>query len=172
MSVETYQRIYESGVELGNVELIHGVLFHKEPKSPLHCWTIGLLREHLYRHLPDDHYVRQSHPLTCGDSEPEPAIAVVRGEPGAFSKAHPTSAFLIVEIPIVSEAMARLKLAIYAEAGVPECWLLFPEAKMIERHNDLSGATYRRVERATFPAALESTVFPKLTLPPPAIANH
>jgi len=166
MSVETYHRIYERGVELGNVELIRGVIFDKEPKSPLHCYTIGSLRAHLTRHVPDDHYVRQSHPLTCTDSEPEPALAVVPGDPMDYSMAHPTTALLIVEIPIVSEEAARLKLGIYGEAGVPECWLVFPDTKIFERHTGLREGAYRNVQRAILPETLESTIFAGLALPP------
>jgi hypothetical protein len=166
MSVETYHRIYMSGVELGNVELIRGVIFDKEPKSPLHCWAIGLLCAHLDRRVPDNHYVRQSHPLTCTDSEPEPALAVVLGKPFDHSVAHPSTASLIVEIPIVSEAAARVKLEIYAEAAVQECWLVFPETETVERHTGLHDGAYRNIQRATFPATLESTVFAGIELPP------
>ena len=169
VSVETYQRIYERGVELGNVEMLHGVLFQKKTKSPLYCWALGSLRAHLEQYLPADHYVRQGHVLTCGDSEPEPALAAVRGDPENYSAAHPTTASLIVEIPIVSEATARLKLGIYAEAGVPECWLWFVERKIVERCTQPSNSGYQNVERRTAPATLVSTVFPDVVMFPPEL---
>lgn len=65
-----------------------------------------------------------------------------------------------------SEAIDRLKLQIYAEAGVRECWLILAEEHLVERHTAPQGAAYQHVERVAFPKALESTVFPELVLPP------
>ena len=82
------------------------------------------------------------------DSEPEPDLAIVRGERADFLTAHPTTAEVIIEVCVSSEAIDRLKLQLYAEAGVRECWLVLAE------------------ERVTFPGTLASTVFPGIALPP------
>ena len=105
-------------------------------------------------------------PLTFSDSEPEPDLAVVHGSPHEFFEAHPAQSELIIEVSAATERLDRAKLEIYAKAGVRECWLLLAEERIIERHSDPQGGVYRQVERATFPATLESTVFPGLTLPP------
>ncbi len=65
-----------------------------------------------------------------------------------------------------SEHLDRVKLALYAEAGVRECWLLLAEARAIERHTEPKGASYERIERVALPGALESTVIPGLTVAP------
>lgn len=166
MSVEHYHRMFELGMIAENVELIRGALIEKMPKSPLHSTSVGLLYRYFLAGLPPGWHPRAEQPLTLADSEPEPDLAVVRGTESDFLGRHPTVADLVVEASISTERLDRAKLEIYAEAGVRECWLLLAEERVIERHTEPEGAAYRRVERATFPATLESTVFPGLSLPP------
>ena len=165
-SVENYHRLFELGMLAPNVELIRGALVEKIPKSPLHSSIVGLLSRHLFLHLPSGWHVRSEQPLTFTDSEPEPDLAVVRGVENEYFHAHPESAGLVIEVAVSSERIDRVKLGVYAEAGVPECWLVLAETREIERHTEPQGATYQKIERVTFPGALESTVFAGLTLPP------
>ncbi len=166
MSVETYHVMYEIGAIPQNVELIRGALIEKMPKSPPHSSIVELLREHVAHCLPDNYFVRQEQPLTLWDSEPEPDVAAVRGARSDFLSSHPAAADLVIEVSISTERVDRAKLDIYAEAGVRECWLLLAEERIIERHTDPQGGSYRQLERVAFPATLESTVFPGLRLPP------
>ncbi len=165
-TVEQYHRMYELGVIAENVELIRGSLIEKMSQSPLHASIVELLREHLVNLLVGKSIVRQEKPLTLADSEPEPDLAVVHGTRREFLSGHPTTAELVVEVSVSSERLDRAKLEIYAEAGVRECWLLLAEERIIERHTDPQAGAYRQVERATFPATLESTVIPGLKIPP------
>ena len=166
MSVEHYHRMFELGMIAENVELIRGALIEKMPKSPLHSFIVRLLDMYFLKTLPPGWHPRAEQPLTFADSEPEPDLAVVRGAASDFLGAHPTVADLVVEVSITTERLDRVKLELYAEAGVREYWLLLAEERTIERYSEPQGGTYRRVERATFPATLESTVFPGLSLPP------
>jgi Uma2 family endonuclease len=111
---------------------------------------------------------RAEQPLTFTalDSEPEPDLAVVRGTAQDYFHAHPTTAALIIEVVVTSERLDRVKLELYAEAGVPECWLILAEERIVERHTEPQGAAYQTVDRVTFPASLASTVFPGLSLAP------
>jgi Uma2 family endonuclease len=166
MSVENYHRLAELGTMAPNVELIRGALIEKMSQSPLHASIVELIREFLTASLPGQFFVRQEKPLTLADSEPEPDLAVVRGSRRDFLSAHPTTADLVIEVSISTEHLDRVKLGLYAEAGVREYWLLLAEERVIERHTEPQGMAYQRVERVLFPATLESTVFPGLTLPP------
>lgn len=165
-SVANYHRFFELGLLAPNVELIRGALVEKMPKSPLHSSIVGLLFRHLYVHIPSGWHVRSEQPLTFLDSEPEPDLAVVPGLDNEYFHAHPESAELVIEVAVSSERIDRVKLGVYAEAGVPECWLVLAETREIERHTEPLGTAYQKVERIAFPSALESTVFAGLTLPP------
>jgi Uma2 family endonuclease len=148
------------------VELLRGALFEKMSQSPLHASIVEIIRDFLTIRLPPDFTLRQEKPLTFEDSEPEPDIAIVAGSRYDFIEEHPSKAALIVEVSVTSQAIDRLKLEIYAEAGVPECWLILAEERCIERHTEPAGSRYGKVERVSFPATLASTVFPQFELPP------
>ncbi len=165
-SVENYHRMFEMGMLSPKVELIRGALLEQMPKSPLHASIVELLRDYLFVKLPEGFLLRQEQPLTLNDSEPEPDVAVIRGARQDFLTAHPTTAELVIEVAVSSEALDRLKFELYAEAGVRECWLVLAEERIVERHTEPQGAAYQRIERVPFPEALESTVLPGLMLPP------
>ena len=165
-SVANYHRLFEVGMLSPKLELLCGVLVEQESKCPLHSTIVGLLHDHLLRHIPAGWLAREEQPLTFSDSEPEPDIAVVHGTAHDFFTAHPDTAELVIEVAVSSERIDRVKLGVYAEAGVGECWLVLAEERIVERHTEPQGATYQRIERAAFPAALESTVLPGLLLPP------
>lgn len=165
-SVANYHRLFEIGMLSPKLELICGVLVEQESKSPLHSTIVGLLHDHLLRVVPAGCSARQEQPLTFSDSEPEPDIAVVRGTAQDFFTAHPETAELVIEVAVSSERIDRVKLGVYAEAGVRECWLVLAEERIVERHTEPQGAAYQRIERVPFPEALESTVLPGLMLPP------
>ncbi len=165
VSVAEYHRMILAGSLANNLELIRGALVEKMPKSPLHSSIVEMLRDHLLVVFPPSWFLRQEQPLTFEDSEPEPDLALVRGRRSEFLGSHPTTADIVIEV-VTSERLDRIKLELYAEAGVPEAWLVLAEERVVERHTEPQGAAYRRIERAAFPATLESTVFAGLTLPP------
>jgi Uma2 family endonuclease len=166
MSVEQYHRLGALGLLGTDVELIRGVLVEKMPKTPLHSSIVFMLQQFLLTTQGHTWHARAEQPLTFRDSEPEPDIAVVKGAASDYFEAHPTTAALVVEVCVTSEAVDRVKLEVYAEAGIPECWLVLAEERIVERHTEPAGGRYRKAERAAFPAKLESTVFPGLVLPP------
>jgi Uma2 family endonuclease len=141
------------------------------PKSPLHTSIVTLLFQQLLGQIPPGWHARSEQPLSfaSSDSEPEPDLAVVRGSPQDFFEEHPTTAALVIEVIVSSELLDRIKLGIYAEAGIPESWLILAEERTVERHTEPQGAAYGRIERAIFPGALESTVFPSLRFPSAAL---
>ena len=166
ISVATYQRLGEMGHLSERTELIRGVIIDQMPKSPLHSSIVQKLGRYLLRTIPPGYHPRAEQPLTFTGSEPEPDVAVVSGAIEDYEQAHPHTATLVIEVCVTSEELDRVKLGVYAEAGVPEAWLVLAGERIVERHTEPQGTAYRRVERAAFPAVLPSTVFPKIVLPP------
>jgi Uma2 family endonuclease len=72
---------------------------------------------------------------------------------------------LVVEVCVTSEELDRVKLGVYADAGVAEAWLVLAAERAVERHTNPQDGAYRSVERAVWPGAVPSTVFPAVTLP-------
>lgn len=169
--VVNYHRLFALGALAPNVELLRGALVEKMPKTPLHSSIVRLLDRHFIATLPAGWHSRAEQPLTFAalDSEPEPDLAVVRGSAQDYFRAHPTGAALVVEVVVTSERLDRVKLGVYAEAGVPEAWLILAEERIIERHTEPQGAAYLRVERVTSLDSLPSTVVEGVRLPPAAL---
>ena len=92
--------------------------------------------------LPAGILVRSEQPITCGNSEPEPDVAVVRGKEEDFWTEHPHTAELVIEVCVTSHDYDRSKLRAYASAGVKECWLVLGPEKQIEVHRLPVGENY------------------------------
>src|SRR5262245_3154115 len=125
-SVEEYHRLGELGVLSEEVELLRGIVVTKMPKSPLHELVAQKLMQCLLATVPSDFVVRREGPLTLRDSEPEPDLSVVHGQPDDWAAAHPSTAHLVVEVAVSSAVLDEGKAEIYAEADIPEYWLVRP----------------------------------------------
>ena len=130
-SVETYHRLGEMGALSEDVELLRGIVVTKMAKSPLHEFVAQVLMELLLKLLPPGFVVRPERPLTLADSEPEPDLSVVKGRPHDWVRAHPTTAALVIEVAVTSVDIDEGKAAIYAEAAIPEYWIVQPEERRV-----------------------------------------
>ena len=142
ISVETYHALGLQGMVEERTELLRGVIVEKIGKSPLHEYIASALFQMLLSKAGDDWVVRKEAPLTFVDSEPEPDIAVVAGSPAQFRLEHPRNAQLVIEVAVSSAEIDREKASIYAEAGVPEFWLVLPAAKAVEVWSSPARGTY------------------------------
>lgn len=78
-------------------------------------------------------------------------MAVVVGSPADYRTRHPASAELVIEVAIASVDLDREKASIYAEAGVPEYWIVIPAQQLVEIYSDPTPQGYRhqRAHRTT-----------------------
>jgi Uma2 family endonuclease len=134
LSVEAYHALGEARLIPEQTELLYGFIYRKMSKSPLHSYLLQLLQELLHKLVPAGFLIRTEQPLTFITSEPEPDLAVVRGQASDFREAHPHTAELVIEICVTSTDYDRSKLLAYASAGVKECWLVLAAQKQIEVH--------------------------------------
>jgi Uma2 family endonuclease len=122
------------------VELLDGQLVTKVTTSPLHSWVATRLAKLLGRAAPDDIAVRVNQPFAASDhSEPEPDVAVVPD----VGPGHPSQALLVAEVCNTSDHNDRvIKMRIYADAGVPEYWIVDVNAKRIEIYTEPAAGGY------------------------------
>ncbi len=97
-------------------------------------------------------------PVTLADSEPEPDVAVVPGSAEDYASHHPKSALLVMEIAVTTVETDREKGAIFAEAGIPEFWLLLPEERRVEVYSRPSASGYGECKRLAVGDCLTSPV--------------
>jgi Uma2 family endonuclease len=131
LSVETYHALGGMGSLPENVELLRGMLVEKMSKSPLHSAVCQRLLRRLRAACEPALSIRQEQPLTLIDSEPEPDLAIVPASLDDYASGHPRSALLVIEVAISTEERDTAKAEIYAEAGVPEYWLILPATREV-----------------------------------------
>ncbi len=164
---------YERLVELGafgddRLELLRGVLCLMSPQGSRHASIIQVLNRSLLGPLAGRAEVRIQMPLALSDdSEPEPDLAIV--PPGDYWDGHPTTAHLIVEVAESRPERDRLKLALYAEAGLPEVWLIDVGARAVEVHREPDGGHYGELRTLRPGDTLAVAAFPDVTLPVSAL---
>src|SRR4051794_26129290 len=121
LTVDDFDRMVEAGI-LGpgdRVELLNGQLAEMSPHSPEHSGLLQWLGARLTRAIdPDVASVRVQLPLRFVPvSEPEPDIAIV--PPARYTREHPTTAMLVIEIAKTSLPIdLGTKAEIYAAAEV------------------------------------------------------
>jgi Uma2 family endonuclease len=116
------------------VELIDGELISMNAQGPVHASLTVWLRHQIEAAYGPGFHVRAHSPLRATDhDQPEPDLALVRSAP-AKQAAHPTGAdvVFVVEVSVTSVREDRDKAAVYARGGVPEYWIVDPEAGQIE----------------------------------------
>ena len=78
------------------------------------------------------------------DAEPEPDVAIVKGNPRDFLDEHPTSAVLVVEVSDATLILDRgRKARLYARHQIAEYWILNVEDESLEVYRDPEGETYQ-----------------------------
>jgi Uma2 family endonuclease len=129
LTVEQYHAMARAGIleEGAPIELLEGYLVEKMTKHPPHSVATQLTQDAIRRVLPLGWRTITQDPITLVDSEPEPDVAVVRGDARRYLARHPgpTEVALVVEIADSSLAVDRgAKRRIYARAGIPVYWLV------------------------------------------------
>ena len=127
-SVEQYHRMIESGAftEDDRLELIEGWVVQQMAKGPGHEYAVGQGEELLRALVPAGWHVRNQAPITLTGSEPEPDLAIVRGDRGAYRRRHPAASevALVVEVSDTSLDTDRIKGKTYGAAGIAEYWII------------------------------------------------
>jgi Uma2 family endonuclease len=160
MSVDEYHRAGESGLLSDDIELLRGILITKIPKTPLDEFVIGKLIQMLRALLSSEFTIREDSPLTLRESEPEPDISVVKGKWEDWLQAHPSTASLVIEVAVTSRVIDESKAEIYAEAGIPEYWLVRPEKREVDIFLEPAGDRYQTKHTLRERDVLKSEVFP------------
>jgi len=130
-----YYRMAELGFFKGKqVELINGEIIEISPMKPAHATAVRLFLDVLRNIFGNGFVVDSQLPLSLGKAdEPEPDIAVVKGNSPDFSESHPKTAELIVEVADSSLNFDRAKKAsLYAENKINEYWILNLKNRCLE----------------------------------------
>ena len=169
-TVDEYHRMAEAGIfhEDDRVELLDGQIVEMTPIGPEHAGCVDDLAQWLTQHLRGSAIVRVQNPVQLGDhAEPQPDIAVVRPRPGGYRGGHPgpRDVLLVVEVADTSLRDDReRKLPLYAQAGIPEVWLVNLPEDGIDIHREPRAGTCTSLRTARRGETVSPLAFPSLVL--------
>ena len=102
-----------------------------------------MVREALATRLSQLWYVRIQAPITLSDGEPEPDLALVRGDRRDYLQHHPGPGDVVLVVEVADTSLARdrgIKKQTYAHAGIPAYWIVNLLERQIEVYTEPSGA--------------------------------
>ncbi len=166
-----YDRIAESGaIDQRRLEFIRGEIREMTPIGPMHedvldrlnLWSIESVSPKEARVR-----VQQSIGLPEFDCAPEPDIAWVSPRSYAMGRPQAADVLLIIEVADSSLSYDRGdKAALYAQAGIPDYWVVNLRDRTIEVHRDPQPNGYRTVTVARDQDEVCPLAFPQASLLP------
>jgi Uma2 family endonuclease len=166
-NVTEYYRMMEAGIlsESDNVELIGGEVVEVSPIGSRHAACVDRLNR-FFNKL-EDVIVRVQSPIRLDDfSEPQPDITLLRMRPDFYAQGHPTPSdvLLVVEVADSSTEFDRVvKLPLYAEAMIPELWLVNLPDERVEIFSQPANNTYQKSQELRRSEYITSQTLPGLT---------
>jgi hypothetical protein len=145
-TVPEYHKLTEIGVltEDDNLELIEGYLVLKMARNPPHDRTIQRWNRKLLPVLPTGWDLRIQSAVTLAESEPEPDIAIVKGDDSRYEVNHPGPSDIGTLVEVADSTLLgdrADKGRIYARANVPIYWIVNLIDRQIEVYEQPSGPT-------------------------------
>ncbi len=152
-TVEEYHAMIRAGLfdPEERFELLDGWIVPKMTRNPPHEVAMVLVQEALRLLLPRGWHLRVQSAIATATSEPEPDLAVVRGEARDYVNRHPGAGDIALVVEVADASLRRdrgLKKRIYAGAGIPAYWIVNLGDARVEVDSDPTGAvaspTYRQ----------------------------
>jgi Uma2 family endonuclease len=135
---EFYQMLKLGWFEDQPAEFLDGEIIDMPPQGPPHYYCIMKAVKLLELVFAIGYWVRSQAPLSLRvNGDPNPDVAVVRGNPQDFLNAHPDHALLAVEVSESSLAYDRgQKASLYAKAGIADYWMINLPDRQLEVYRD------------------------------------
>lgn len=166
-TIDDYHRLIDSGIlSQRRVELLQGDLIEMAPEGPGHAYTTETGTSYLRAQLKHRALVREAHPITLAQSEPQPDIAIVRPPRNRYRQRHPSAADIFWLIEVAQSTLAYdlgEKKRVYAAADIPEYWVIELANRQIYRFRHPLGETYES-ELIVSQGVLQPTAFLEVNL--------
>jgi Uma2 family endonuclease len=157
LTLAEYERMIDAGVfnEDERIELIRGEVVEMAPIGPPHEASVARLTTLLVQKTlgkaivwPQNNSIR----LPISGSRPEPDVTLLRWRDDYYGASKPATAsdvLLIIEVAETSVKYDRsVKGPLYAEAGIPEYWIVNLKDGAIEVYTDPSEGAYKQTRKA------------------------
>lgn len=174
-TLDEYHRLTEIGFfqEDERLELIAGEIIQMAAKGTAHETCLRRLWKQLFPLVGQSATLQSQSPIIIPpNNEPEPDFAIVKNRVDDYLSSHPTPADVLLLIEIADSSLdydQRIKLSLYAQAGIADYWIfnlldnwleVYSEPYQISQ--DKAGYSLKRVVLANQQISLPC--FPDLSL--------
>ncbi len=168
-SVDEYYKMIELGLikDYEKAEIIDGEMIKKMTVGDRHARIVNLLSKQFILKVSDEVLVSIQNPLRLADfHEPEPDI-VLADLTKYDGKRHPRPAetLLVVEVSDSTLKYDReTKLFLYAEAAIPEVWIVNLPSNIVEVYQNPSNGIYQLVNIFNQGETVQSNILPEISI--------
>ncbi|HLM59697.1 MAG TPA: Uma2 family endonuclease [Pyrinomonadaceae bacterium] len=168
-SVDDYYKMIELGMlkDYEKAEIIEGELIQKMTIGDRHAAIVNLLTKFFVKNVSDDMLVSVQNPIRLSDyNEPEPDIALA-DLTKYDGRRHPQPAEILLVVEVSDSTLKYdrdTKLTLYAEAEIPEVWIVNLPNDIIEIHQKPSVGIYQLTKIFKHGETVESEILPDLKL--------
>lgn len=162
-TVEECHKLAEVGIlkPSDQVELVNGEIISMSPIKSNHAGTVDLLVEYLIINLYKKATIKCQNPVAISNkSEPEPDIVVANYKSDSYQSAHPipNEFFVIIEVSDSTLVYDQsIKTTLYANAKIPEYWIINLIDKQIEIHRQPKNGEYHFKQIISEEGAFQTT---------------
>jgi len=170
LTATQFERMGATGIlhEDDRVELIEGELIAMCAMGSRHVSSVNDLNTLLIERLGRQVVVSIQNALQVNEfTAPQPDVTVLRPRADRYAEslATPADVLLLIEVADSSLAQDRqVKLPLYAQAGIPEVWIVNLAAKTVEQYTEPANGTYKTLRTAEHGDTVTPTLLPALTL--------
>jgi Uma2 family endonuclease len=149
--VTEYHRMAEAGIldEDSRVELIRGQIVDMAPVGAPHLAMVNRLTRLLPGVVGGRGILSVRNPVQLDDgSEPEPDLAVLTPRPDDYETEIPRAQDVLLIIEVADSSLQEdreRKMPLYAESGVPECWLVNLIDRLVEVYRQPADGLYTQI---------------------------
>jgi Uma2 family endonuclease len=166
-SISHWHELVESGVlENQPVQLLEGEIIEVSPEGVPHSYTNDSVVKYLRKILQGLADVKESHPVTLDNSEPQPDIAIVRLPETIYKQHHPYPQDIYWLIEISNKTLKldlEQKSITYARNGIPEYWVIDLVNKQLIVHTQPKNNVYTQIQEFTT-GKVSPQAFPQIAI--------
>lgn len=168
-TVDEYYKLIELGMlhDYERAEIIEGELIRKMPIGDKHASVVNKLSKLLIKNVADEILVSIQNPLRLSDyNEPEPDF-VLADLTKYDGKRHPQPKETLVVIEVSDSTLKYdrdIKIPLFAEAEIPEVWIVNLPKNIIEVHTKPGNGVYQFVKFYNQNEVIKSETIPDLEI--------
>ena len=170
-TVAEYYAMADAGI-LGHterVELLDGEIVMMAPIGNNHAFCVNWLTEALILALYGRANVSVQNPVRLDEnSEPQPDIAVLQRREDFYVSRHPEPADVLLLIEVADSTLDSdrgEKLPLYANAGIPEVWVVNLRDRRLEAYTEPADGEYATARHFEAGDTVSPQHFPDIALP-------